>query len=101
PAYGQYPQYAGGVPSRPGGITIATVFGFIFGALGVLSTVALFVIGAIAGGASSSAEDAIPGLGTVAAAAAGVLVFVGLLALAWTVLMIWGSAWALSGRSRV
>jgi hypothetical protein len=101
PAYGQYAQYAGGVPPRPGGITLAAVFGFIFGALGVLSTVALFVIGAVAGGSASSADNAIPGLGTIAGAAAGVLIFFGLLALAWTVLMIWGSAWALSGRSRV
>lgn len=102
PAYAQqYGPYGGGVPARPGGITIAAVFGFIFGALGVLSTVALFVIGAIAGGSASSAENAIPGFGSVAGAAAGVLIFIGLLALAWTVLMIWGSAWALSGRSRV
>ena len=29
------------------------------------------------------------------------LIVVGLLALVWTVVMIWGSVWALSGRSRV
>jgi hypothetical protein len=47
------------------------------------------------------AEDAIPGLGSVAGAAAGVLIFVAILALAWTVLIFWGSVWAVSGRSRV
>jgi hypothetical protein len=30
-----------------------------------------------------------------------VLIVFGLIALAWTVVMIWGSVWALSGRSRV
>ena len=31
----------------------------------------------------------------------GVLIVFGVVALAWTVVMIWGSVWALSGRSRV
>jgi hypothetical protein len=38
--------------------------------------------------------DATAGVGIV-------IVVIGLLALAWTVLMIWGSVWALTGRSRV
>ncbi len=47
----------------------------------------------------------IPGLGSVIGgaigAAVGALVVVGLLALAWTVITIWGSVRALTGRSRV
>ena len=97
----QYGQYAGAVPSRPGGVIIAAVFGFIFGALGVLSTVGFIIVGAVAGGVSGSADNTIPGLGSIAGAAAGVFIFFGILALAWTVLTFWGSAWALSGRSRV
>jgi hypothetical protein len=106
PAYGQ-PYPAGGdygqvaVPPRPGGVTTAAIFGFVFGALGVLATFGLIIVGAIAGGAASSADNAIPGLGTLAGAAAGVFIVVGILALVWTVLVILGSVWALSGRSRV
>jgi ABC-type Na+ efflux pump permease subunit len=40
------------------------------------------------------AGDAATGIGVA-------LVVLGLLALAWTVLMVWGSVWALTGRSRV
>jgi hypothetical protein len=82
-------------------VTTSAVFGFIFGALGVLATFGLIILGAIAGGAASSADQTIPGLGTLAGAAAGVLIVVGVLALVWTVLIIWGSVWALTGRSRV
>lgn len=100
--YGQpYGQYGAAVPARPGGVTTAAVFGFVFGALGVLATLALIVVGAIAGGASSSADEAIPGLGEFTGAIGGVLIVLGLLALAWTVVLIWGSIRALSGRSRV
>ena len=97
--YGQYGTTA--VPARPGGVTIAAIFGFIFGALGVVATILLVFAGAIFGGATSGADEAVPGLGSVVGAVTGVLIFIGLLALAWTVVMIWGSAWALSGRSRV
>lgn len=97
--YGQYGVTA--VPSRPAGVTIAAVFGFIFGALGVLATILLIFAGAIFGGATGAADAEVPGLGSLVGAFTGVLIVVGLLALAWTVVMIWGSAQAISGRSRV
>ena len=102
-AYGQqYGQYGtGAVPARPGGVTIAAIFGFIFGALGVVATILLIFAGAIFGGATSGADEAVPGLGSVVGAVTGVLVVIGILALAWTIIMIWGSVQALSGRSRV
>jgi hypothetical protein len=104
PAYGQqqYGQYGtSAVPARPAGVTIAAVFGFIFGALGVLATLAFIVLGAISGGAADDLEDSVPGLGGFAGAFAGVLIVIGILALAWTIVMIMGSVKALSGRSRV
>lgn len=102
PAYGGYGQpVPGGRPARPGGVVASSVFGFIFGALGVLVTILFFFGAAAAGGASSQLDDEIPGFGDLASAAAGVFVVFGILALAWTVLMIWGSVWALTGRSRV
>jgi len=103
-AYGQqqYGQYGtSAVPARPSGVTVAAVLGFIFGALGVLTTLAFIVLGAISGGAANDLEDAIPGLGGFAGAFAGILIVIGLLALAWTIVMIMGSVRALSGRSRV
>ena len=113
PAYGQYPAQDGyGVPAyaqyaqvqpagRPGGVVTAAIFGFIFGALGVVVTGLFLVLGAAAGSAAGSADNAIPGLSSVVGAAAGVFIVLGILALVWTVVTIWGSVWALSGRSRV
>jgi hypothetical protein len=89
----------GSRPARPGGVVTSAVFGFIWGALGVLATIGFIFVGAVAGGASTSTD--IPGLSAVAGAAAGIFIVFGLLALAWTVVMIWGSTWALTGRSRV
>jgi hypothetical protein len=97
--YGQYGQTA--VPARPAGVTIAAVFGFIFGALGVLATILLIFAGAIFGGATGGADEAIPGLGSFVGAVTGVLIVIGILALAWTIVMIMGSVKAISGRSRV
>ena len=94
-------------PARPGGVITAAVLGFVFGAIGVLVTALFLIGGAALTGASSSANslDDEFGLGQVFgsgfAAAAGVVFVFGLLALVWTVLVIWGSAWALTGRSRV
>jgi hypothetical protein len=83
-------------------VTIAAVLGFIFAAMGVLVTLGLIFVGAVAGGAASGdIEDAIPGFSSVIGAAAGVFIVLGLLALVWTVLMILGSVRALNGRSRV
>jgi hypothetical protein len=96
--YGQQ-QYGGyGVTTpRPGGVTTAAVLGFVWGGLGALVTLFMLYYGI----AASSFADA-PGIfGDAFGAAAGILLFTGLLALAWTVVMIWGSVWALSGRSRV
>lgn len=95
--YGQY----GVAADRPGGVVTAAVLGFIWGALGVLSTVSLLAGGAFFGGNTDDADEALPGLGDAFGAAAGILFFLGALALAWTVVMIWGSVWALTGRSRV
>ena len=80
---------------------IAAVLGFVFGAFGVLVSLGVIFVGAVASGAADSADEEIPGFGAVAGAVGGVLIVFGLLALAWTVVMIWGSVWALTGRSRV
>jgi hypothetical protein len=82
-------------------VVTAAVLGFIWGALGAIATVILMAGGAFFSGASGSAEESVPGLGAFTGAAAGVFIFLAVLALAWTVVMFWGSAWALSGRSRV
>jgi hypothetical protein len=99
PGYEQYGHVA--VSARPPAVTVAAVLGFVFAAFGVLVTLAFLVLGAMSGGASGDLEAALPGFGSVAGAFAGVLVVLGLLALAWTVVMIWGSVRALTGRSRV
>jgi hypothetical protein len=101
--YGSYGQYGeSAVPAKPAAVTIAAVLGFIFGALGVLVTLGFIFVGAVAGGAASGDfEDSIPGFSSLFGAFAGVLIVIGILALAWTVLMIWGSIRALTGRSRV
>jgi hypothetical protein len=104
PAYGQpgYGQYGtSAVPAKPPHVIIAAVLGFVFGAFGVLISLFSIIVGAVAAGAGDSADEEIPGFGAVAGAVGGVLIVVGLLALAWTVVTIWGSVWALRGRSRV
>lgn len=103
PAYGQYaaPQpfgYGGPPPSRPGHVIAAAVLGFLFGAMGVVVTLGAIFLGALAGGLD---DDAPAGFDEFADAAAGIAIVLGLLALAWTVVLIWGSVWALTGRSRV
>src|SRR3954447_2401834 len=97
--YGQYGQT--GVPAKPGGVVTASVLGFIFGALGVLVSLALIIAGAAASGVSNSTNKDIFGLGEFAGAVGGVLIAFGVVALVWTVVMIWGSVWALTGLSRV
>jgi hypothetical protein len=103
-AYGQYGQSA--APVKPAPVIVSAVLGFVFGAFGVLVTLGVLVGGAALVGLSdtldSSADDPFADLGADAAAGIGIgIVVVGLLALVWTVLMIWGSVWALTGRSRV
>ena len=99
--YGQ--QYApqGGVPAKPGSVVTAVVLGFVFGAIGVLISLLFLFFGAVASGAGDELDSEIPGFGDVAGAVGGVILVFGLLALAWTVVVIWGSVWALTGRSRV
>ncbi|MCF6743906.1 hypothetical protein E9529_06375 [Blastococcus sp. KM273128] len=105
--YGQqYAQpYGGygdpGVPAKPGGVVTAAVLGFVYGAIGLLVTFFLLVFGAAASGAGGGLDEEIPGFGAVSGAIGGALIAVGVLALAWTVVMVWGSVWALTGRSRV
>jgi hypothetical protein len=95
PTYGQYGQVE--PARRSGGVVTASVLGFIWGALGVIVTIAFVFIGAAGG----SFLNSLVGDTGVGRAFAGAFIFLGILALAWTVVMFWGSAWALSGRSRV
>ena len=97
--YGAYGASA--APAKPGGVITAAVLGFVFGAVGVLISLFLIIAGATATTAGDDLEQEIPGFGSMAGAVGGALLVVGLLALAWTVVMIWGSVWALTGRSRV
>ncbi|MGY1730818.1 hypothetical protein ACI798_04800 [Geodermatophilus sp. SYSU D01045] len=97
--YGQYGQ--GGVPAKPGGVVTAAVLGFVLGAIGVLISLLLVFAGAVASSAGDELDNEIPGFGSVAGAVGGVILVFGLVALIWTVVMIWGSVWALTGRSRV
>jgi hypothetical protein len=98
-AYGQYGQTA--VPAKPGGVITASVLGFLFGALGIIVTLLAFFAGAVASGVGSAADNEIPGLGALGGAIGGAIIVFGVLALLWTVVMIWGAIWALTGRSRV
>jgi hypothetical protein len=110
-AYGQYGYSA--VPARPAHVIVPAILGFIFAAFGVLATFGVFLGGAavvgLGGALDSGTLDTGPGdpfgsgdlAGDTAAGIGIALVVIGLLALAWTVLMIWGSVWALTGRSRV
>ncbi|HYH25382.1 MAG TPA: hypothetical protein VD834_08565 [Blastococcus sp.] len=98
----QYGQYGTSVvPAKPAAVVIAAVLGFVYGAIGVLVSLLLIFVGAAASGAGDELDQEIPGVGSVAGAVGGALMAFGLLALVWTVVMIWGSVWALTGRSRV
>jgi hypothetical protein len=101
--YGQYGQPA--APVKPAPVIISAVLGFIFGAFGVLATFGFLVGGAVlsaSGGIDTSGDEPFADLGSDAVTGLGIgIVVLGLLSLVWTVLMIWGSVWALTGRSRV
>src|SRR3954471_15000227 len=97
--YGQYGTSS--APARPPQVIVPAVLGFVFGAVGALISLIAIVVGAVASGSGTAAEREIPELGSFAGAIGGALIVVGVLALAWTALMIWGSVWALTGRSRV
>jgi hypothetical protein len=101
--YGQYGWSA--APSRPGHVVVSAILGFVFGTLGILATLGVFLGGAAVvamAGALDASDDPLAGLGGDAAAGFGIaIIALGLACLAWTALMIWGSVWALTGRSRV
>src|SRR5215218_4766567 len=102
PQYGQpygpaYGQYGSGQPAKPGSVVTAAVLGFVFGALGVIFTLLLFV----AGSATASLFGGISEDDDVQNGIFAIVVLFGLLTVGWTVATIWGSVWALTGRSRV
>ena len=106
-AYGQPAPYGpyGGVPGRPGSVITAAVLGFVYGAFGLLAAVATLAFGAVVDdliGMVEESEEQLPAIDAQAVdfARAGLLVF-GVIALAWTVLMVWGAVLAIRGRSRV
>ena len=98
--YAPGPYAPGSRPAKPGGVVTAAVLGFVWGALGVLVTAGFVVVGVTGG---SFVDDLVVSSGEpdLARVVTGVLVVAGLLALAWTVVMVWGAALALKGRSRV
>ena len=98
--YGQYGQSA--VPAKPAQVVVASVLGFLLSAFGVLLSLGALVGGAAFDSLLESFAESDPTLGrSEADLIQVVLIVVALLALIWTVLMIWGSVWALTGRSRV
>jgi hypothetical protein len=103
--YGQYGFSA--VPARPAHVIVPAILGFVFAAFGALLTLGVLLGGAAAvgmAGALDAGADADPFgdlAGDAAAGLGAVIVILGILCLAWTVLMVWGSVWALTGRSRV
>jgi hypothetical protein len=103
--YGQSP-YGGEQPARPGTVITSAVLGLVHAAFGLLVTALFLAGGAIIDDLVDALEDSDPDFdtGTTSSGiedARAVLVVLALLALAWTVVMIWGSVLALRGRSRV
>lgn len=108
--YGQYGQYGQtAVPARPTPVVVAAVLGFVFGAIGALVTLGLLLGGALLGTVMEDLVASDPAFSDVDSSEIGevtdfALLFgigFGVLALLWTVLMVWGSVRALTGRSRV
>ncbi|WP_222193913.1 hypothetical protein [Modestobacter italicus] len=91
-------------PARPGTVITAAVLALLHAALGLLVTVGLFAGGALIDDLADVLESD-PSLDTGTTAEVddvrAVLVVIALLALAWTVVMVWGAVLALRGRSRV
>ncbi|MCZ2824029.1 MULTISPECIES: hypothetical protein, partial [unclassified Modestobacter] len=104
-SYGQYGYGESPATARPGGVITAAVLGFVLAAFGVLVGFFLIVFGAaaLAGaeGFEGFEEELVPGVGGGLGAVGGISLAFGLITVLWTVLMIWGSVWALTGRSRV
>jgi hypothetical protein len=104
PAYGQqygqppaYGQYGSAQPAKPGSVVTAAVLGFVFGALGVIFTLLLFV----AGSATATIFGGLSDNDDVENSIFAVVALLGVLMAVWTTATIWGSVWALTGRSRV
>jgi len=114
-AYGQYPppQYAAGYPGygqpaksgRPGLVTAAAVLAFVFGGLGIMSSLVLLAAGGLVSAASNACQstayldsdtrlncDAVSGVGTVFT-----VVSIGLIVVA--ALMIAGGVTAITGKN--
>jgi hypothetical protein len=105
PQYGVHP-YGQSQPARPGTVITAAVLGLVHGALGLLATVAFLAGGAFVDDlvAVVTENDPTVNAGELTTSVDDLrvaLVVVALLALAWTVVMAWGSVLALRGRSRV
>jgi hypothetical protein len=108
--YGQLPSapspYGQEQPARPGTVITAAVLGLVHGALGLLATVAFLAGGALIDDLLDAVATTDPGIDSqvtasdVSGARAALAAFA-VLALAWTVVMVWGSILALRGRSRV
>jgi hypothetical protein len=99
-AYGQppaYGQYGSAQPAKPGSVVTAAVLGFVFGALGVIFTLLLLV----AGSAASTIFGDFTDNDDVENSILAVVILLAVLMAAWTAATIWGSVWALTGRSRV
>jgi hypothetical protein len=106
--YGQYGQYGQtAVPARPTPVVVAAVLGFVFSAFGALMAFGLILGGAVFGTifedltANDPAFEDLDTGDVDTGQITGLLVVMGVLALVWTVLMVWGSVRALTGRSRV
>jgi hypothetical protein len=105
PPYGQ-PPYGQVQPARPGTVITAAVLGLVHGALGLLVTVSLLAGGAVIDDLVAAVAESDPSVNAQVAASdirdvRAVLIACAVLALAWTVVMVWGSVLALRGRSRV
>ena len=111
PPYAQppYGPYGGpgrpGVPARPGSVITSAVLAFVYASLGLLMAVSTLAFGAVFDDLIGVLQESDESLGGVApaevdAARAGLIAF-GLIALAWTVVMVWGAVLAVRGRSRV
>jgi hypothetical protein len=94
PAYG---QYGSAQPAKPGSVVTASVLGFVFGALGVIFTLLLL----LAGSAASTFVGDFTDNDDVENSILAVVILLAVLMGIWTVAIIWGSVWALTGRSRV
>jgi hypothetical protein len=113
PQYGQHPPAQYGQPSngqappsRPGTVVTAAVLGLVHGALGLLVTVGLLAGGALIDDLVGALAETDPSIDPQVAASSvddvrAALAAIAVLALAWTVVMVWGSVLAVRGRSRV